>query len=280
MTTPRMDGRRPSPEAWVSRDTPRVASTAPGAVAPLRFLVRFIRATPSTTDAPPALAEREPGASTVRSTFRCQQSQPASNKRPRFGYLPAVIALCGVLLLGLASCGSSSSPAASNTGQPVPSSGSGSSGSGNTGSSTLSAAPECDSFCQQAGPPSGTFDAGCPDNNMAKCIPCPTGGCMTVQTISAGVRGNVTNITARCGARPCSGAFQLYEPGHEPGNPMAASNFSIPANQTSTFAVAVTNLGQQLAAMPGGSVADIWVFLHGSGDLGGGAPIGQLKLHD
>jgi hypothetical protein len=51
----------------------------------------------------------------------------------------------------------------------------------------------------------------------------------------------------------------------EPGPRLAASSFSVPSHASQTIEVAVTPLGQRLAASPGGVKGDAWVWLKGSG---------------
>lgn len=145
------------------------------------------------------------------------------------------------------------------------------------------ARPGCSELCQQAGPPQGTDDPGCPDYNSDKCAPCPAKGCAALLTRRASVHDGLIRVTLRCNAEhTCSGAFHVYLP--RTLARLAASDVSVPPHETTSTEIALTPLGRLFAAYRGDFHGYVVVFLKGTGIDKLGAttdtdPAPDLRLH-
>lgn len=203
------------------------------------------------------------------------------HSRRRRTALAVLAMLAGVLLaLGATACGGSdgddsgSEPAATTeeTTTEAPAS--------TTPEEAVSDRPGCGELCLQAAPPAGTDDFGCEQNDSDLCEPCPGGtGCAEVLSDSSDVSGGVISLEMRCVVdHPCDGAVKLYVPGSL-SNPLAASDVSIPANDSATVDVALTSRGRQVVGYEGDVSGDVWAFFEGTGtdelgdDIVGGPPV-------
>jgi hypothetical protein len=133
--------------------------------------------------------------------------------------------------------------------------------------------PGCGQLCQQAGPPAGTDNPGCPGNDSDNCAPCPEGGCAELLTGSAAVQDGIFTIDMACNVdHPCVGALHLYVPGSI-GSPVAASDVSVPPGETATLPIALTTFGRHVVGVKGDFEGSVYVFLQGTGvdQLGAGA---------
>jgi hypothetical protein len=135
---------------------------------------------------------------------------------------------------------------------------------------TVAERPGCGELCQQAGPPAGTDNPGCPGNDSDNCAPCPKGGCAEVLTASAHARDGIFNVDMACKVeRRCSGALHVYVPGSI-SDPIAASDVSVKAGGTTSVPIALTGFGRRVVGATGRFQGSIYVFLKGTGidDLG------------
>jgi hypothetical protein len=130
---------------------------------------------------------------------------------------------------------------------------------------TVADRPGCGALCQQAGPPAGTDNPGCPGNDSDNCAPCPEGGCAEVLTPSAGVQDGVFAVEMSCNvAHRCAGALHVYVPGTI-GDPVAASDVSVPAHETANVPIALTPFGRHVVGTTGEFEGSVYVFLKGTG---------------
>jgi hypothetical protein len=125
--------------------------------------------------------------------------------------------------------------------------------------------PGCGQLCQQAGPPAGTDNPGCPGNDSDNCAPCPEGGCAEMLTGSADVQDGLFTLDMACKVdHRCAGALHVYVPGSI-GDPVAASDISVPPGQMTTLPIALTTFGRHVLGVNGDFEGSVYVFLEGTG---------------
>lgn len=182
------------------------------------------------------------------------------------------------LALALAACGSDGEPSGGapaatpappdETSKPAP--------RGETppaAAETVAERPGCGELCQNAGPPAGTDNPGCPGNDSDNCAPCPEGGCAALLTESADVHDGIFTVRMRCNAdQRCVGAFHAYVP-MTISSPIAASDVSVPAGRSAEVAIALTSFGRHVVAVTGRFRGSVYVFLEGTG-------VDQLESRD
>jgi hypothetical protein len=125
--------------------------------------------------------------------------------------------------------------------------------------------PGCGRLCQQAGPPAGTDNPGCPGNDSDNCAPCPEGGCAEMLTASADVQDGIFTVDLTCKVdHRCVGALHVYVPGSI-GDPVAASDVSVPSGEMATLPIALTTFGRHVIGVRGDFDGSVYVFLEGTG---------------
>ena len=125
--------------------------------------------------------------------------------------------------------------------------------------------PGCGQLCQQAGPPAGTDNPGCPGNDSDNCAPCPEGGCAELLTSSADVQEGIFTVDLACKVdHRCVGALQVYVPGSI-ADPVAASDVSVPQGEMATLPIALTTFGRHVVGVKGDFDGSVYVFLEGTG---------------
>jgi hypothetical protein len=130
---------------------------------------------------------------------------------------------------------------------------------------TVGERPGCGELCQQAGPPAGTDNPGCPGNDSDNCAPCPEGGCAEMLTDSADVRGGIFTVDMACRVEHrCVGALHVYVPGSI-AEPVAASDVSVPPREGATLPIALTTFGRHVVGVTGDFDGSVYVFLEGTG---------------
>jgi hypothetical protein len=130
---------------------------------------------------------------------------------------------------------------------------------------TVAQRPGCGQLCQEAGPPAGTWDPGCPGNDSDRCAPCPKGGCAGLLSGGAEVRDGIFAVGVACKVdRPCVGALKVYPP-DSVSDPVAASDISVAPGATGTVPIALTSFGGHVVGVNGDFEGVVDVFLEGSG---------------
>jgi hypothetical protein len=173
--------------------------------------------------------------------------------------------LAGIMLgLAVSACGS-------GDGAPTGSSQAARQGSGPAGGEpathveATAERPGCGQLCQQAGPPAGTDDPGCPGDDADKCAPCPEGGCAELLSDSADVRDGIFTVDMACRVdHLCDGALKVYPP-DALTDPVAASDVSVGPGATATLPIALTTFGRHVVGVNGDFEGIVYVFLEGTG---------------
>jgi hypothetical protein len=179
-------------------------------------------------------------------------------------HLTAVLAATA-LGLAVAACGSGGGgPSGSSQAQGQ---GSGAAGGeqATPAGATVADRPGCGQLCQQAGPPAGTDDPGCPGDDSDKCAPCPEGGCADLLSGDAHVRDGIFTVDMACRVdHPCVGALKVYPP-DAITDPVAASDISVAPGATATVPIALTTFGSHVVGANGDFEGIVYVFLEGTG---------------
>jgi hypothetical protein len=130
---------------------------------------------------------------------------------------------------------------------------------------TVADRPGCGQLCQQAGPPAGTDNPGCPGNDSDKCAPCPEAGCAELLTGNTDVQDGMFTVDMACKVdHPCVGALHVYAPSSIT-DPVAASDISVPPGETATLPIALTTFGRHVVGVNGDFEGSVYVFLEGTG---------------
>jgi hypothetical protein len=148
-----------------------------------------------------------------------------------------------------------------------------------TQTEATTARPGCGQLCQQAGPPAGTDDPGCPGDDSDKCAPCPEGGCAELLSGGADVRDGIFTVDMACKVdHPCVGALKLYPP-DAISDPVAASDISVAPGETATLPIALTTFGRHVVGVNGDFEGIVYAFLEGTGiDQLGARGLAQPKV--
>jgi hypothetical protein len=175
-----------------------------------------------------------------------------------------------VLGIAVSACGSGDGAPTGSSQAQRPRSGPG--GEPATAAAATAERPGCGELCQQAGPPAGTDDPGCPGDDSDKCAPCPEGGCAELLSASADVRDGIFTVDMACRVdHPCVGALKVYPP-DAISDPVAASDISVRPGATGTLPIALTTFGRHIVGANGEFEGIVDVFLEGTG-------IDQLGVH-
>jgi hypothetical protein len=124
--------------------------------------------------------------------------------------------------------------------------------------------PGCGELCQNAGPPAGTDEPGCPGDDSDNCLPCPEGGCAELLSGSAEVNDGIFTVRMGCKVDACIGAFHVYVPGTI-SQPVAASDVNVPPGEPADVNVALTRFGRHVLGVTGEFRGSVYVFLEGTG---------------
>jgi hypothetical protein len=165
--------------------------------------------------------------------------------------------LAGIVLgLAISACGSDddAAPTTVSPGEPAA-----------PAEATVVERPGCGQLCQQAGPPAGTDNPGCPGDDSDKCAPCPEGGCAELLSGSADVRDGIFTVGMACKVdHRCVGALHVYLP-DSISDPVAASDVSVAPGETATLPIALTTFGRHVVGVNGDFDGIVYVFLEGTG---------------